>query len=297
MVGVLAAALALVVVLWPPQQQDAQQVLATDPALSQPEETPVPTAPATATPAPTPVESATPTLTPTPSRVPTKAPTRPPTPGPTRDPNATNRPVFEWVDQTEASPTTSGSTQPTQVAPVVAINQSTPRTDAALALSFQYGKTTSSSASIRNAPQLSATAVAQVSQAGTALLITGTTTNDAGEKWYSVHYNGTAGYMRTEQVTTISESEYTSLTGGTGASKSASSSSGAASSATKGTYVTASPTPGPTRVPAYIGDSSSMRFHLTTCPVLPGNLSQRVNMMSREEAVFLGYSPCVHCNP
>lgn len=53
-----------------------------------------------------------------------------------------------------------------------------------------------------------------------------------------------------------------------------------------------SPSPGA----AYIGNTSSNKFHRPTCSYLPDQ-ANRTLFSSREAALSAGYSPCGHCNP
>ena len=53
-----------------------------------------------------------------------------------------------------------------------------------------------------------------------------------------------------------------------------------------------SPSPGA----AYIGNTSSKKFHRPTCSYLPDQ-ANRTSFSSREAALSAGYSPCNHCNP
>ncbi len=46
----------------------------------------------------------------------------------------------------------------------------------------------------------------------------------------------------------------------------------------------------------YIGNKSSMKFHLPSCNPLPAE-HNRVYFSSRSEAIFAGYEPCKICNP
>lgn len=47
---------------------------------------------------------------------------------------------------------------------------------------------------------------------------------------------------------------------------------------------------------AYIGNKKTKKFHRATCPSIPAD-KNRVELSCREEAIYLGYSPCGNCRP
>lgn len=67
---------------------------------------------------------------------------------------------------------------------------------------------------------------------------------------------------------------------------------------------TAAPTVSPTAAPtenadseaAYIGNKNSKKFHRPDCHTLPAE-KNRVPLVTKEEAIKRGYSPCQNCRP
>lgn len=97
-----------------------------------------------------------------------------------------------------------------------------------------------------------------------------------------------------EAKTSISSSYHDGYSSGylQGVSEAQSISNSTVGSSSSSTYQTDTPVP----ETDYIGNSSTKKFHRSTCSYLPSTENQ-VPLKSRDEAINNGYVPCKRCNP
>ena len=110
----------------------------------------------------------------------------------------------------------------------------------------------------------------------------------AGESLSSISYDngyrdGSSDAQKSEESRTVIEVKPVPYS----PSNYSNSTSGGSSGSNFGTADTSSP---------YIGNSSTHKFHESTCSYLPSKANQ-VYFDTRDEAVEAGYVPCGHCNP
>lgn len=148
-----------------------------------------------------------------------------------------------------------------------------------------YAKTAVENVNLRARPSLRADLVTRIKRQNTPIEVINMYTNEEGERWCAIKLGGYDGFIRSDLLLTVSEEEYDELRA---------QNRGVPMDGLPVMYITDSEVARQTE--ARIGNTLTMKFHMTDCYSLPEPAYQ-VRYPTRHDAISGGYVPCKNCTP